>query len=61
LFLAGYVPRSKLGVNIFAHALLLRLEAPAMQALLCLAASVLHYYQFADYRRQRPQVTFRSL
>lgn len=45
-----------LNVDISAAALLVHLDAPSLKTLLGLAASMLHFFQYRDYRRLRPQV-----
>ena len=46
-----------LSLDCSAAALLIRLDAASLKILLGLTASVLHYSQFKEYRRLRPQVT----
>lgn len=43
-------------VDVFAAALLVRIDAAAVKALLGLNACVLHFFQFQQYRKLRPQV-----
>lgn len=45
-----------LSLHCSAAALLIRLDAPSLKTLLGVAASVLHYTQYKEYRRLRPQV-----
>lgn len=45
-----------LSLDCSAAALLIRLDAASLNTLLGLAASVLHYTQYKEYRRLRPQV-----
>ena len=45
-----------LNVDMSAAALLIQLDASSLKSLLGMAASVLHYYQYRQYRRLRPQV-----
>ena len=45
-----------LNVDMSAAALLIHLDASSLKTLLGMAASVLHYYQYRQYRRLRPQV-----
>ena len=46
-----------LSLDCAAAALLVRLDAASLKILLGLAASILHYSQFKEYRQLRPQVT----
>ncbi|KAL0042783.1 hypothetical protein WJX79_011021 [Trebouxia sp. C0005] len=45
-----------LNVDISAAALLVHLDASSLKSLLGLAASMLHFFQYREYRRLRPQV-----
>ena len=45
-----------LNVDISAAALLVHLDASSLKSLLGLAASILHFFQYREYRRLRPQV-----
>lgn len=45
-----------LNVDISAAALLVHLDAASLKTLLGLAASMLHFFQYRQYRRLRPQV-----
>ncbi|KAK9808775.1 hypothetical protein WJX72_003363 [[Myrmecia] bisecta] len=45
-----------INVEVFAAALLVHLDAPAVKALLGLTANILHFYQYSQYRKLRPQV-----
>ena len=44
-----------LNVDISAAALLIHLDAASLRTVLGLTASVLHFFQYRDYRRSRPQ------
>ena len=45
-----------LNVDISAAALLVHLDASSLKSLLGLAAAMLHFFQYREYRRLRPQV-----
>lgn len=47
-----------LNVDISAAALLIHLDAASLRTVLGLTASVLHFFQYRDYRRLRPQASF---
>ena len=46
-----------LNVDISAAALLIHLDAASLRTVLGLTASVLHFFQYRDYRRLRPQAS----
>ena len=46
-----------LNVDVSAAALLVHLDAASLRTLLGLTASVLHFFQYKDYRRLRPQAS----
>ena len=46
-----------LNVDISAAALLIHLDAASLRTVLGLTASVLHFLQYRDYRRLRPQAS----
>lgn len=46
-----------LNVDVSAAALLIHLDAASMRTVLGLTASVLHFFQYRDYRRLRPQAS----
>ena len=45
-----------LNVDVFAHALLLHFNAPAMKTVLGCQANIAYYYRYYRYRKLRPQV-----
>lgn len=50
-----------LNVDISAAALLIHLDAASLRSVLGLTASVLHFFQYRDYRRLRPQASLPAL